>query len=152
MKILILSTIQGCAWAGTEEVWYHFAELALSKGHGVMLAADWEIANSSQVSYLKTNGLQVTERRAFRPHRLYLLKQRIILDHQAALSWQPDVCLINAGSPLDLEFSPHLDQFQQHLNCKKVFFCHFNSDRLVFSNRTKSAQLLASMDAIVFVN
>jgi len=152
MKILILSTIQGCAWAGTEEVWYHFAELALSKGHDVMLAADWEIAKSSQVITLKTKGLKVTERRPFRPHRFYLLKQRIILDQQTALNWLPDVCLINAGSPLDLEFSPHLDQFQKRLKCKKVFFCHFNSDRLVFSNRTKTAQLLASMDAMVFVN
>ena len=152
MKVLILSTIQGCSWAGTEEVWYHFAEMALSKGHDVMLAADWEIANSSQVNYLKTKGLKVTERRPFRPHRLYLLKQRISPDHQSALNWLPDVCLVNAGSPLDLEFSPHLDQFQQRLRCKRVFFCHFNSDRLIFSNRTKTAQSLASMDAMVFVN
>jgi glycosyltransferase involved in cell wall biosynthesis len=152
MKILILSTIQGCAWAGTEEVWYHFAELALSKGHDVMLAADSEIANSPQVFSLKSRGLKVTERKPFRPHRLYLLKNRVIPDHQAALHWQPDVCLINAGSPLDLEFSPHLDLLLQRLNCKKVFFCHFNSDRLVFSERTKTAQLLASMDKLVFVN
>lgn len=152
MKILILSTIHGCSWAGTEEVWYHFAELALSKGHDVMLAADWEIANASQISYLKTKGLQVTERKSFRPHRLYLLKQQIIHDHQAALNWLPDVCLVNAGSPLDLEFSPYLDQLQQRLHCKKVFFCHFNSDRLVFRNQKKTAQLLESMDAMVFVN
>ena len=152
MRILILSTINGVSWAGTEEVWYHFAELAILKGHDVMLAADWQIANSPQVFSLKLRGLKVTERKPFRPHRLYLLKNRVISDHKAALNWQPDVCLVNAGSPLDLEFSPYLDQFLQYLKCKKVFFCHFNSDRLVFSNRIKTAQLLESMNGLVFVN
>jgi glycosyltransferase involved in cell wall biosynthesis len=152
VKILILSTISGCDWAGTEEVWFQFAKHALQAGHQVMVAADWQIAKSSQVEELKLKGLIVSSRRVQRPMRLYLLKQKYIPDHADAIRFQPDICLINAGSPLDLEYNPHLKVFLQHLSCKKVFFCHFNSDRLRFNNRDQVAETFNSMTAVVFVN
>lgn len=152
MKILVLSTISGCEWAGTEEVWCQFAELALSSGHQVMLAADYQVASNERVRAMQGNGLLVSSRRPFRPQRLYQLKEGLFPDHIAAVHWNPHVCLINAGSPLDLEFCPYLNFLLSRIQCKKVFFCHFNSDRLVFNNRTKTAQLLASMDGLVFVS
>ena len=152
MKILILSTIRGCDWAGTEEVWFQFAKHALQAGHQVMVAADWQIALSSQVEELKLKGLIVSSRKVQRPMRLYLLKQKYIPDHADAIRFQPDICLINAGSPLDLEYNPHLKVFLQHLSCKKVFFCHFNSDRLRFNNRDQVAETFKSMSAVIFVN
>ena len=103
MKILIVSTITGCSWAGTEEVWYQFAKYALSQGHQVMLAADEQICCSEQVAELQRMGLLVSKRRMWRPTRLYLAKQKIRHDHFSAIKWCPDICLINAGSPLDLE-------------------------------------------------
>ena len=152
MKILILSTISGCDWAGTEEVWFQFAKYALENGHQVLLAADWQIARARQVEELKLKGMIVSNRKRYRPMRLYLLKQRFIPDHADAVRFQPDVCLINAGSPLDLEYNCDLKVFLQHLSCKKVFFCHFNSDRLSFHKRDEVAATFQSMAGVVFVN
>jgi glycosyltransferase involved in cell wall biosynthesis len=152
VKILVLSTIAGCEWAGTEEVWFQFAELALSVGHEVMLAADHQVANGVRVRAMLEKGLLVTSRRPFRPQRLYNFKEGFFPDHSAALNWKPHVCLINAGSPLDLEFCPYLNSFLGKLNCKKVFFCHFNSDRLHFSDRLRTAKIIKSMDGLVFVS
>ena len=152
MKILILSTISECDWAGTEEVWFQFAKYALENRHQVLLAADWQIARSSQVDELKLKGMIVSNRRRYRPMRLYLLKQRFIPNHGDAIRFQPDLCLINAGSPLDLEYNFDLKIFLQKLSCKKVFYCHFNSDRLLFNKRNEVSDTLQSMSGVIFVN
>jgi glycosyltransferase involved in cell wall biosynthesis len=152
MKILILSTVNGCSWAGTEEVWYQFAKVAIEKGHKIMLAADHEIAAAHQVSILKSKGLLVSSRRPFKPSRLYLVKQKIFDDHHAAIRWKPDICLINSGSPLDLEYCAYLREFVDCLVCPKAFFCHFNSDRLAVRDRGKLAGFFQEMDVLVFVN
>jgi hypothetical protein len=151
MKILIVSTIQGCNWAGTEEVWYQFAKYALSQGHQIMLAADDQICCSDQVAELRGIGLLVSSRKVWSPTRLYLAKQKILHDHQAVIKWRPDICLINAGSPLDLEYSSYLGDLIESLDCKKVFFCHFNSDRLAFTDREKIVSQMQKMDFLVFV-
>lgn len=152
MKIAILSTISGCDWAGTEEVWFHFAEEALKAGNGLMLAADSQISSSERVASLQKKGLLVSARRPFRPPRVYAIKEKIQPDHRKVLSFEPDVCLINSGSPLDLDYCPFLGNFVDRLRCKKVFFCHFNSDRLAIPDRSKLANRLLGMDVLVFVS
>jgi L-malate glycosyltransferase len=152
MKIAILSTISGYAWGGTEEVWLHLAKRALEQGHEVMVAADHQVIASDPCRSLLSLGLQTSARRKFRPVRLHLLKNRIKDDHHEALRFQPDVLLINAGSPYDLSYNGNLDTLVRKFNCKKVFFCHFNSDRLKVEDRERSRALFASMDHLVFVN
>lgn len=151
MKILILSTISGCNWAGTEEVWHQFAEEALARGNEVMLAADSRIASSDRVAALQQRGLLVSARCPFRSHRAYALKEKIITDHWRALVFAPDICLINSGSPLDLDYNPHLGAFVDRLKCKKVFFCHFNSDRLAIKDRGNLEKRMKAMEGLVFV-
>jgi glycosyltransferase involved in cell wall biosynthesis len=151
MKILIISTTRGYAWGGAEEVWFQFAQMALSKNHSIMLAADWQVSNSSQVEQLQKKGLKVSSRKAWRPTKLYLLKQRWKSDHSEALEFAPDVCLINAGSPLDLQFNPDLQIFLDRLDCPKVFFCHFNSDRLDTSRREAISASLQNIAKFLFV-
>jgi glycosyltransferase involved in cell wall biosynthesis len=151
MKILIISTTRGYAWGGAEEVWFQFAQLALAKNHSVMLAADWQVCNSSQVEQLQKKGLKISSRKAWRPTKWYLLKQRWKSDHSKAWEFAPDICLINAGSPLDLQFNPDLQIFLNRLACPKVFFCHFNSDRLDASRREAMAASLQNISKFLFV-
>ena len=152
MKIAILSTIGGYAWAGTEEVWLHFARRALEEGHQVIVAADHLVVNSDLCRSLLPLGLQTSARRKFRPVRLHLLKNLLWDDHHEALAFQPDVLLINAGSPFDLNSIPSLNRLVGKFACKKIFFCHFNSDRLKVDDRTKSRKMFEAMDHLVFVN
>lgn len=152
MKIAILSTIGGYAWGGTEEVWLHLAKRALEQGHQVMVAADHKVIASDPCRSLLPLGLQTSARRKFRPFRLHRLKNKLQDDHHAALAFQPDVLLINAGSPFDLGYNGNLDALVGKFSCKKVFFCHFNSDRLKVEDRERSRSLFAGMNHVVFVN
>lgn len=151
MKILIVSTTQGCSWGGAEEVWFHMAALALAEGHDLMLAADWQICQSAQVGELFEKGMKVSRRKFLRPAKFYFVKQQIRPDHAACLSFEPNVCLINAGSPLDLQFNPGLKVFCSKLKCPQIFLCHFNSDRLNMSRRQELAADFKKMNRFVFV-
>lgn len=152
MKIAILSTMQGYPWAGTEEVWYHFAKLALEEGHGLILGADAQVIGSHQVRELRERGLKTAARKRFRPDRLYQMKQRFLPDMRSIRAFSPDVVLINSGSPLDHFYNRNIWDFVQELPCKKVFFCHFNADRLRMGDRSALAESFRRMDGMVFVS
>ena len=63
MKIAILSTISGYTWGGTEEVWFDLASRALGEGHSVMVAADYQVAESEKTSRLVKRGLEISTRK-----------------------------------------------------------------------------------------
>ena len=152
MKLAILSTISGYAWGGTEEVWLHLAERALREGHQVMIAADYQVIASEPCRSLIQEGLRASERRSFRPVRLHRLKNRLRDDHHKVIVFDPDVLLINAGSPFNLGYNGNLGAFVEKIRAKKVYYCHFNSDRLRVENRKVSRALFAGMDHVVFVS
>ncbi|NDV62323.1 glycosyltransferase family 4 protein [Puniceicoccales bacterium CK1056] len=152
MRIAIISTMRGYSWAGTEEVWYHFAKLAMEEGHEIMLGADEKVVASDQVKELVKLGLKTASRRLFKPMRLFLLKQRIRPDMAPVEAFSPDVILVNAGSPLDHVFSPYIWDFCRELNAPKVFFCHFNSDRLRIPDRAALKETFLEMSGMVFVS
>ena len=42
MRIAIISTMEGCPWGGSEELWAAMAMQALKKGHEVLISVcDW---------------------------------------------------------------------------------------------------------------
>jgi glycosyltransferase involved in cell wall biosynthesis len=152
MKIAIISTMRGYSWAGTEEVWYHFARLAMEDGHELMLGADSMVVDSSQVAELGKLGMQAVARKIFRPMRFFLLKQRFLPDMKPIQDFTPDVVLINAGSPMDHIYSGYLWEFCRKLSAPKVFFCHFNSDRLRIPDRKFLRDSFQEMSGMVFVS
>ncbi len=152
MRIAILSTIQGYSWAGTEEVWFQFARLALESGHEVLLGADQAVVESEQVAELVREGLKTTGRRVFRPMRFYLLKQRLLPDMGKLKAFDPEVLLINSGSPLDHVYLRHLWRFVETMDCPKVYFCHFNSDRLQIPDREALRRDFQDLAGMVFVS
>lgn len=152
MRIAIISTMRGYAWAGTEEVWYHFAKLAMKEGHEVILGADEAVVASRQVQELVEQGLETASRKLFKPMKLFLLKQRFMPDMGKINTFNPDVVLINAGSPLDHFYASYIWEFCRTLGSPKVFFCHFNSDRLKIPDRTALRDTFLEMKGMVFVS
>lgn len=151
MKIGILSTIELYPWAGTEEVWFHFARHAMQSGHAVCLGAHTKVAGSAQVAELQREGLQVAARQPYRPMRLYLAMEKLRSQMGDLLKFQPDVLLVNAGSLADVINLPYLKQFCDACTCPVVLFVHFNSDRLHLP-RTALRQWLPTLAGIVFVS
>jgi glycosyltransferase involved in cell wall biosynthesis len=151
MRLAILSTIEGPAWGGTEEVWVQLACLALQRGHQVLAAVDHRIAAAPPVQALLPLGLQLSSRRRGRSQRLYQLKESFWSDHRAVAAFRPDLLLINAGSVLDPLQLPHLHRLCNALAVPQVLFCHFHSDLLAVHQRPLLRAFLESMRHLVFV-
>lgn len=152
MKIAILSTISGYCWGGTEEVWFGVAERALDAGHSILLAADHLVADSEQAQELCEKGMLVSSRRIQTSRRIHRLLAKIRPDHVELDRFEPDVLLVNAGSPYDFHYNPLLAAVIARQRCRKVFFCHFNSDRLVRESGGPGDAVLESSDHFVFVS
>ena len=151
MRLAILSTIEGAAWGGTEEVWVQLARLALERGHQVMAAVDHRIAVAPPVQALVRQGLRLSSRHPWRPQRLYLLKESLWSDHRAVAAFRPDLLVINAGSVLDPLQLPHLQRLSAALAVPQVLFCHFHSDLLAVPQRQRLWEFLSAMRHLVFV-
>jgi glycosyltransferase involved in cell wall biosynthesis len=151
MRLAILSTIEGPAWGGTEEVWVQLARLALQRGYQVMVAVDHRIAAAPPVQALLPLGLQLSIRCRGRSQRLYQLKESLWSDHRAVAAFRPDLLLINAGSVLDPLQLPHLRRLCSALAVPQVLFCHFHSDLLPVQQRSMLRAFLESMRHLVFV-
>lgn len=131
MRIGILSTCEHYEWAGTEEVWCHFARKAMQQGHEVVLGAHAKVAASKQVAELQSEGLKVCVRNPRRPIRLYLMKERWRSEMTPLL--KSDVVVVNSGSLFDTLNLPWIGQFLLTLNAAKkpvVYFCHFCAESL----------------------
>ena len=151
MRLAILSTIEGAAWGGTEEVWVQLARLALERGHHVMAAVDHRIAVATPVTALLPLGLHLSIRRRWSSQRLYQLKESLWADHRPLVAFRPDLLLINAGSVLDVLQLPHLRRLCRELRAPQVLFCHFHSDLLPMPQRQELREFLETMRHLVFV-
>lgn len=152
MKIAILSTITGYTWGGTEEVWHGLATRALADGHSVLVAADHQVVKARQTQGLVEKGLRVSPRRIQKSPRIHRWISGIRPDHRELENFDPDVIMINAGSPFDLHYNPHLAAVVNRQKCHTVFFCHFNSDRLVRENGEAGNRVIDESDHFVFVS
>lgn len=155
MRIGIISTCEHYSWAGTEEVWYHFAKLALQSGHEVILGAHAKVAASAQVGELQAIGLKVCKRRPRRPVRFYLMAERMRSEMNRLVNC--DVILINAGSLFDSLNLPWIGQFVNRLAREKkriVYFCHFCAESLPATGHPESAieRFLSQISQWVFVS
>lgn len=140
MRIGILSTCENYEWAGTEEVWYHFAVRAMEQGHNVVLGAHQLVASSSQVAELRSQGLEVCARSPMKPTRLYLVRERIA--SQMSLLNECDVILVNAGSLFDTLNLPWIANTVNALaqqGKRILFFCHFCAESLPATNHSDHA-------------
>ncbi|MFN0130110.1 MAG: glycosyltransferase family 4 protein [Verrucomicrobiales bacterium] len=152
MRIAILSTIHGYRWAGTEEVWSQFARLALQQGHQVLALVDAQVAEADQCQDLITQGLKLSRRRPPAKGRWRRLLSRGAPAHRDALGFGPDALLVNAGSPFDHWYNPTLRRLIDCFDCTKLFFCHFNSDRLPLPPASEMGSLFAPFHHHCFVS
>ncbi len=155
MRIGILSTCEHYSWAGTEEVWYHFAKRAIECGHQVILGAHRKVANSPQVKELQDFGLQVCIRNPRKPVRFYLLAERFRPEMKRLETC--DVILVNAGSLYDTLNLPWIGRTVSRLagsGKRIIYFCHFCAESLPASNRTREAiaNFVSAVSEWVFVS
>lgn len=133
MKLGLISTIRGCRWAGTEEVWYAAALRALDAGHQVAVFIHGDICEAEQIKKLAARGTGIHSRRTLRFSRLWSLKEKIAPSFPISRLREFDVILVSVGSLLDVFYVPGLLDALGRARTPYVLFCQFNAECLAFT-------------------
>jgi len=139
VKLAFISTVCGCRWAGTEEVWYATALKALEAGHQMAAYIHRDISAAEQIQTLRKRGVAIHSRSTIRFSRLWPLKEKIAPSFPAGQLQNYDVLLLSLGSLLDVFYVPGLIDALQRSKTPYVLFCQFNAEGLAFTPSQRSA-------------
>jgi glycosyltransferase involved in cell wall biosynthesis len=153
MRIAVVSNVCGCQWAGSEEVWYRMALLALEKGHEVVACLHPDLHAASTLEEFRKRGGEVLGWRRSGVARLQNWGQRIRPNFSDAKLGDPDLILLSCGSLPAITYVPGLMGYLKNTSAKLAVLCLFNAEALAFSatERSAVAELLEKSRANIFV-
>lgn len=165
-RIVIISTMAGFPWGGSEYLWVAMAEEALLEGHEVVISIfDWSV-NQPLVINLQKQGAHILSRPKFYSLRVRIfekIKQKIPFlkklffhsDFENIFELKPDVICISQGFIYDTTFSySELKDFLYSTSIPYLIISHINADNInLDSNNMIIARKLFSRAAYhVFVS
>jgi glycosyltransferase involved in cell wall biosynthesis len=153
MRIAVVSNVCGCQWAGSEEVWYRMALLALENGHEVVACLHPDLHGASTLEEFRKRGGEVLGWRRGGVVRFQKWEQRIRPNFSDAKLGNPDLILLSCGSLPAITYVPGLMDYLTKTSAKLAVLCLFNAEALAFSasERTAVAWLLEKSRANIFV-
>ena len=109
MRIVFISTMSGCPWGGSEELWSQTASRLRQEGHTVSASVVWWPELSPKLLALEKQGVEIYSRRADKPNlpvRLWnKVKRQFQAEENRELKWlrsqQPDLVVISQGGISD---------------------------------------------------
>jgi glycosyltransferase involved in cell wall biosynthesis len=133
LRIGFVSTVQNYKWAGSEELWWRAASMAIAEGHEVGCLLHSPLDQSDQIRELEQSGATVFVRRSDRHPRVTKALERFSSALHRLKKWTPDVIVVSLGSPLDLTYWNQL--YRTLLNEAVPFYLvlQFNADSLGFT-------------------
>lgn len=154
MRLLVISTMRGYTWAGSEELWASMAQLALQRDHNVKGLFHEEMVDGGLIPSLRRQGMQVGTWSVGRLPRLEKLKQFIRPNFSQNLSHEVDYVLVSVGSPTALLTVPGLSELLLGRGVRYSVLVQFNADCLQISNyeRTIIRQILQRSERVIFVS
>ena len=153
MKIAIISNVSGCAWAGSEEVWYRMALMALQGGDQVVACLHQDLHLGEPLKrFLATEGQLIDWRRGSIA-RFENVRQRISPNFSDRRLGHPDLILLSCGSLPAITYVPGLLKYLQTSTVKFAVLCLFNAEALAISPKERHdvAWLLKNSKANIFV-
>jgi glycosyltransferase involved in cell wall biosynthesis len=153
MKIAIVSNVCGCAWAGSEEVWFRMALLALAQGHQVVASLHSDLHGAEVISQFKQRGGKITGWRSRAVARLMHIEQMLLPNFTDVKLGNPDLVLLSCGSLPAITFVPGLVKYLKKTRAQIAVLCLFNAEALAFSGkeRLEVSWLLEHSVANIFV-
>jgi L-malate glycosyltransferase len=132
LNLLIISTMKGFSWGGSEELWYETALYAKQKGNDVKVVVFRNLPTHNKFNILKSKGIEVffiDEQKAILPSLfkrilLKILKKNVPIKYNNRYDFiyplKPDVILLSQGSATDISFYKDLELFFERT--KILFF------------------------------
>ena len=154
MRIAVVSNVCGCQWAGSEEVWYRMALLALDKGHQVVACLHPDLHGAGTLAEFRRRGGEVLGWRRGGVVRFQGITQRFFPNFTDSKLGNPDLVLLSCGSLPAITFVPGLMQYIKKTRASLAVLCLFNAESLAFSadEREQVAGLLRHSAANIFVS
>lgn len=154
MKIGYVSTVQNYRWAGSEELWWGTAKLAIEAGHSVTCLVHHPLEESEQIRELVVRGASVAVRRRRLHPRLSRLSDLLTGSLKSLLRTHPDKIVISLGSVTDLCFWPGFAEQLMGAGVPYIVVLQFNADTTEFSpiQREQCRALFQRAETCVFVS
>jgi glycosyltransferase involved in cell wall biosynthesis len=153
MRIAVVSNVCGCQWAGSEEVWYRMALLALEKGHEFVACLHPDLHGASTIEEFRKRGGEVLGWRRNGVARFQKWEQKLFPSFSDAKLGNPDMILLSCGSLPAITYVPGLMDYLKKTRAELAVLCLFNAEALAFSatERSAVAGLLEKSRASIFV-
>lgn len=154
MRIGILSTVESCKWAGSEETWRLFALQALRCGHQVTLLVGQRVAESDQVAELRQMGATVLRITPLGVIRRRLVAHAGLNRYKKFFSDQHDVVFLSMGGAVDAIWRPDLIAALTRTQIPIVLFVQANAEAMVGSEaeREKLRLLYGIPKKVIFLS
>ena len=153
MKLAIVSNVCGCSWAGSEEVWYRMALLALHEGDEVVACLHKDLLLAEPLKQFCEGGGKLIEWRRGSVARFESLIQKISPNFSDSRLGHPDFILLSCGSLPAITYVPGIVEYLKNSSSKFAILCLFNAEALAISpkERREVAWLLENSKANIFV-
>lgn len=133
MKITFLSTMEGFAWGGSEELWFRVALRALEDGHSIQVCVKEWPAIPAKIALLKEKGAQLVFRKKTLPTRLDRIAGKFGAKKNTTEEFvneiqrfNPDKILISQGGTFDFFRRTDLTDLIRNLNKPFSLISQFN--------------------------
>lgn len=154
MRLTVVSSMRGYAWAGSEWLWQAMALRALSAGHAVHAILHSEMQCAGPVCDLRACGARVDRWRTVPVARLEPLAVRICPNFTWKRLGRPDILVISLGSPTALLAVPGLLPFLEEAGLPYIVVLQFNSEYVFLSPRERDrlGPVMERAHKVVFVS
>lgn len=140
MRIAFISTMRGCPWGGSEELWFEAAKEAVKQGHEVIASVGHWGKDAPKLRILEKLGaklhfqgisrrnLQSTDLIGRLGAKMKQMTKGEGYDFAPIGNFKPDVICISQANTQDAPRFPHLREFLYRQNIPFVVICHGHED------------------------
>ena len=140
MRIAFISTMRGCAWGGSEELWFEAAREAVEQKHEVIASVGHWGKSAPKLKILEKSGVKLHFQKVSRRNlpsgdiigRLGAKMKQMTkgegYDFAPIGNFKPDVICVSQANTQDAPRFPHLREFLDRQNSPYIVICHGHED------------------------
>ena len=155
MNLLIISTMAGYSWGGSEELWLRVARFFVQKGHHVAVSIyKWD-TESDKIKLLENEGVVVFRQRRKKYRFMERLFRKGVQDFRRSMkrieSFGPHVTLVSQGTSFEIIQSDFYCDLIRHLDSPFFLLTQHAREQVLIKNRPKALEIARQASGFFFV-